>query len=88
MAVLIIPERLARADALLQAGLDDGLFTHAVYALRQGGDVPAQKAFGAAALGSVFDLASLTKPLVTATLIMQGVEQGRLHLWQPRSTVL
>ena len=82
MTALIIPERLVRADALLQAGLDEGLFTHAVYGLRQGGEMLAQKAFGAATLGSVFDLASLTKPLATATLIMQGVEQGRLHLRQ------
>ncbi len=82
MTALIVPERLARADALLQAGLDDGLFTHAVYGLRQGGEMRAQQAFGAATLGSVFDLASLTKPLATATLIMQGVEQGRLHLRQ------
>ncbi len=82
MTALIIPERLARADALLQAGVDDGLFTHAVYGLRQGGELAAQKAFGAATLTSVFDLASLTKPLATATLIMQGVEQGRLHLRQ------
>lgn len=85
MTALIIPERLGRADALLQAGLDDGLFTHAVYGLMQGGELPAQKAFGAATLGSVFDLASLTKPLATATLIMQSVEQGRLHLRQPVS---
>ncbi len=83
MTAAIIPERLARADALLQAGVDDGLFTHAVYGLMQGGELAAQKAFGAAALGSVFDLASLTKPLATATLIMQGAEQGRLHLRQP-----
>lgn len=83
MTALIIPERLARADALLQAGLEDGLFTHAVYALRQGGERAAQKAFGAAGPDSVFDLASLTKPLATATLIMQAVEQGKLHLRQP-----
>ncbi len=81
MTAPIVPERLARADALLQAGLEDGLFTHAVYRLRRGAEV-AQKAFGAAALGSVFDLASLTKPLATATLIMQGIESGRLHLRQ------
>ena len=30
----------------------------------------------------MFDLASLTKPLATATLIMQAVERGRLHLRQ------
>jgi CubicO group peptidase (beta-lactamase class C family) len=83
MTVHIIPKRLACADALLQAGLEDGLFTHAVYGLICGGEPAVQKAFGVATLGSVFDLASLTKPLATATLIMQGVEQGRLHLRQP-----
>ena len=82
MTALIIPERLARADALLQAGLEEGLFTHGVYGIMRGGTVLTQKAFGAATLTSVFDLASLTKPLATATLIMQGVEQGRLHLRQ------
>ncbi len=82
MTAIIIPGRLARADALLQAGVDDGLFTHAVYSVLRGGETVAQKAFGAASLGSVFDLASLTKPLATATLILQGVEEGRLHLRQ------
>ncbi len=82
MTASIIPQRLARADALLQAGLDEGLFTHAVYALRRGGEPAMQRAFGSATLASVFDLASLTKPVATATLIMQGVEQGRLHLRQ------
>ncbi len=77
-----MPVSLTRADALLQGGTDDGLFTHAVYSIMQGGEKVAQKAFGAATADSVFDLASLTKPLATATLIMQGVEQGRLHLRQ------
>lgn len=78
----IILERLNRADALLQSGVADRLFTHVVYGLMRGGERQALKAFGAATLDSVFDLASLTKPLATATLVMQGVEQGRLHLRQ------
>jgi len=82
MSALISPERLARAETLLQTGIDEKLFTHAVYGLMRGGERLALKAFGGAALESVFDLASLTKPLATATLIMQGVEGGRLHLRQ------
>ena len=82
MSVSIIPERLRRADTLLQSGVDEKLFTHAVYGLVRGGEMLALKAFGEAALDSVFDLASLTKPLATATLMMQGVEEGRMHLRQ------
>ena len=85
MSALIVPERLVRADALLQTGIDEKLFTHAVSGLMRGGEMLALKTFGEAAPGSVFDLASLTKPLATATLIMQGVETGRLHLRQPVS---
>lgn len=83
MTASIVPERLCRADALLQVGVGDGLFTHAAYGLMRDGETLALKAFGAAAANSVFDLASLTKPLATATLIMLGVEEGRLHLRQP-----
>ena len=79
----MIPSGQTRGDALLQAAFDDGLFTHAVYGLMRNGEVLALKAFGQASLDTVFDLASLTKPLATATLSMQGVEQGRLHLRQP-----
>lgn len=80
-----MPISLTRGDALLQSGLADGLFTHAVYALMRGGERVALKAFGQASADTVFDLASLTKPLATATLILQSVEQGRLHLRQPVS---
>ena len=80
-----MPVSLTRADALLQSGLADGLFTHAVYGLMRGGERLALKAFGQASADTVFDLASLTKPLATATLILQCVEEGRLHLRQPVS---
>ena len=74
---------MTRGDALLQGGIDDGLFTHAIYGLMQGGELIAHKAFGQAIQDTQFDLASLTKPLATATLMMQNAEQGRLHLRQP-----
>ncbi len=80
-----MPISLTRGDELLQLGLADGLFTHAVYGLVRGGERLALKAFGQASAETVFDLASLTKPLATATLMMQCAEQGRLHLRQPVS---
>lgn len=82
MTPAVQPERLARADALLAAGVADRLYTHAIYALARGGMTVAVRAFGAATAETVFDLASLTKPLATATCLMQLVEQGRLHLRQ------
>ena len=78
----LMPLSLTRGDALLQSGLDDGLFTHAVYGVMRGGEQVAVKALGQASADTVFDLASLTKPLATATLTMQAVERGRLHLRQ------
>ncbi len=79
----LMPISLGRGDELLQSGVDDGLFTHAVYGMMRGGAKVAEKAFGRADTETVFDLASLTKPLTTATLVMQLVESGRLHLRQP-----
>jgi len=82
MTPAVHPERLTRADALLAAGVADRLYTHAIYALARGGMTVAVRAFGAATSETRFDLASLTKPLATATCLMQIVEQGRLHLRQ------
>ena len=83
MTTKVSPERLARADAVLASGITDALYTHAVYALARGGTPVAVKAFGQATAPTRFDLASLTKPMATATCLMQLVEQGRLHLRQP-----
>lgn len=83
MASTVSPERLARADALLQSGIADALYTHAVYALAREGKTIALQAFGRATIQTRFDLASLTKPMAAATCLLQLVEQGRLHLRQP-----
>ena len=85
MAATVSPERLARADAVLASGLADALYTHAVYALAREGETVALQAFGQATTLTRFDLASLTKPMATATCLLQLVEQGRLHLRQPVS---
>ena len=82
MGAAVSPERLADAEALLARGVDEGLYTHAVYALARGGQVLGRRAFGAATPDTLFDLASLTKPMATATLCLQLAEQGLLHLRQ------
>ena len=78
----ISPERLARAEALLAGGIEEGLFTHAVFALARQGKWVGPRALGQASVETVFDLASLTKPLATATCLLHLVERGRLHLRQ------
>ena len=74
--------QIAVADRLLQDAIAGGLFTHAVYQVSAGGEVAAQGAFGNASMDTIFDLASLTKPLATAIGALQLVEQGKLHLLQ------
>ena len=85
MGAAISMERLAAAEALLAQGVAEGLYTHGVYALARGGQVAGRRAFGAATPDTVFDLASLTKPMATATLCLQLAERGLLHLRQSAS---
>jgi CubicO group peptidase (beta-lactamase class C family) len=85
------PKRLRRVDALLQKGIADKLFPAAVYMVMRHGLIAAKGAFGIAqpqaappipaTLDTIFDMASVTKP-ITATLLLQCVEEGLLHLGQ------
>jgi len=79
---LFSPTRLVKADALLAAGVSNHLYTHAAYALMRRGELLASGEFGEATPETVFDLASLTKPMATATTLLQLVEDGKLHLRQ------
>jgi len=78
--------RLRVAENILQTGLADSLFTHASYAVALHGETQAQKAFGKANQDTIYDLASLTKPMATASMAMQLVEDGQIHLHQPLDT--
>jgi len=80
---------LKRADAIVRAGMDEGVYPAATYIVLRRGKIVARNAMGlaqphvdppvATELTTVFDMASLTKP-VAATLLLQMIERGDLHL--------
>jgi CubicO group peptidase (beta-lactamase class C family) len=74
------------------AAIQDGVIPGLVVAVGQAGQVRLLAAFGdrqvepeaqAATADTVYDLASLTKALVTSLLVMRGVGDGLLHLDRP-----
>jgi CubicO group peptidase (beta-lactamase class C family) len=80
---------LARLDEAVQEALSRNDCPGAVVLVAQNGRIAWRKAYGqrsrqpsetAMTLDTVFDLASLTKPIATATSILLLVEQGKLRL--------
>lgn len=81
-------------DALLTNTIARGDFPSAVYLVAEKGAVVCANALGQAVraperhdarLDTIYDLASLTKPLVTSLLVMQHVEAGALNFDTPVS---
>ncbi len=79
----------ARAGHLLQAAVDDGQIPGAVALVRWRGEIVLHEAYGSAQRwpqyrpmrrDTVFDLASLTKPLAAAAVTLALVDRGRLAL--------
>jgi CubicO group peptidase (beta-lactamase class C family) len=85
-------ERLQRLHALVERGVTEGMYPAAVYRVMHAGRIVAQGALGmaqpdsdpprATTMETVFDMASISKPFA-ATLLLQCVERGDLHLGQP-----
>ena len=84
--------RLPVVDAIIQQSIADGTIPGAVLLIGHDGRVAYRKAYGSCALeprhelmtvDTVFDLASLTKVIVTTTAVMQLVEQGKVRLSDP-----
>ncbi len=87
------PERLAAIDSAISQAVTDARTPGAVFRLERGGQVY-QKAYGSRALvpaiepmteDTVFDAASLTKVVATATAVMKLAESGKIDLESPLS---
>ncbi len=88
-----VPTRTFPAvDAVILQAISDGTIPGAVLIVGHDGRVIYRKAYGARALeprrevmtlDTVFDLASLTKVIVTTTAVMQLVERGKVRLNDP-----
>ncbi|HOW85354.1 MAG TPA: serine hydrolase domain-containing protein [Candidatus Aminicenantes bacterium] len=89
-AVGMSSARLARLDGLMAAALGRKDFPGAVLLVARNGKIVYRKAFGSSQWvpetrpmtpDMIFDLASVTKPVATATAIMILVERGDIRLW-------
>ena len=83
------PQALARIDEVVNADIAAKKLPGAVVIVGHKGNIVYRKAFGNRSLvpavekmtvDTIFDVASLTKPIATATSIMILVEQGKLRL--------
>ncbi len=84
-----MPDRWAPLQKLLEAGVSQGVFTAAVALVGLKGELRWEGAAGAVSrepgaaavtLDTVFDLASLTKPLATTLALMVLADRGRLEI--------
>ncbi len=83
---------LAAVDAVIEQAIHDGSIPGAVLIVGHNGQVIYRRAYGSRALeprreamtlDTIFDLASLTKVIVTTTAVMQLVERGKVRLNDP-----
>lgn len=82
--------RLARVDRIISEAIEKKDFPGAVILVVRKGKTVWRKAFGHSRwipdlapmdVSYIFDMASITKPVSTATSVMMLVEQGRFRLW-------
>ncbi len=87
-------EKLGEIDAAVAEAIKDGKTPGAVVVVVRSGKVVFRKAYGRRAVApkdeamtvdTIFDLASLTKPIATATAVIQLARKGKLHLDDPVS---
>jgi uncharacterized protein YbbC (DUF1343 family)/CubicO group peptidase (beta-lactamase class C family) len=88
---------LARIDAIVAEGLAEKRMPGCVVCVGRGGKIVMLKAYGNKQLqpselpmttDTVFDMASITKPVATATSVMLLVERGQLKLGQRVSSII
>jgi uncharacterized protein YbbC (DUF1343 family)/CubicO group peptidase (beta-lactamase class C family) len=95
--VSVSATRLALMDAIINEGIDQHKLPGAVVLAARKGKIVWNKAYGSRALeptreamtvDTIFDLASLTKVVATATSIMILVERGKVRLSDPVSVYI
>ena len=88
------PDHLSKADDIIMEAIDSGETPGAVLLIVRDSFIVYNKAWGWMQRhaterkmdpDAIFDLASLTKPVATATAVMKLVEDGRLRLMDPVS---
>lgn len=93
----LLPGHLQRIDDVVAEGLEAGRMAGCVVAVGRRGKLAWLKAYGdrqqqprreAMTVDTVFDLASLTKPIATASAVMLLVERGELRLGTRAGRVL
>ncbi len=76
-------------DRFLQHEIDVGSFPGAVYAVGNPHEIEYENALGnsvsvplrvPASIDTIYDCASITKPLITTALVLQAVDEGRIRL--------
>jgi CubicO group peptidase (beta-lactamase class C family) len=81
---------LSLVDEIVQAAIGNKEFPGAVLLVARNGKIVLRKAYGESqwvpehrpmTVDMIFDLASVTKPVATATSIMILVERGKIRLW-------
>ena len=91
------PDQLAAAERLMARALEERVFPGGVLVVLRAGRAALARPFGRltyspasppVTLATVYDLASLTKVIVTTTLAMQLVEAGALDLDRPVDSYL
>ena len=91
-AVGMDAQRLAVIDTLAEAGIEAGETPGCVVLVARRGKIVFRRAYGRRqvepssepmALDTIFDMASITKPVATATSVMLLVEQGKIGLHDP-----
>lgn len=87
---------ICRVDTLMQKAVTEHVFPGAVLLVSRNGSILLHKAYGVANLFSrramttetIFDLASLTKPLATSLAVMVLISQGKIYVEQELGDVL
>ena len=96
-SVALSSARLAQMDAVIAEAIADKKLPGAVVLVGRNGRVVWRKAYGARAVepvrevmtpDTIFDLASLTKVVATATSVMILMERGKLRLNDPVSVYI